>query len=149
MKANNVILEKKLNSNYPIKISITQREKTKKASPEIETLSPIAVPELDTNLNSVSNKLDLEHDNEHFIQSIDFKKVKSFKINDNNNKGISRADIFGNPILKNGKHKISFIDKISANNFVDVIQIESFKDYNKMEEISNYNNMQNNCCFVI
>ena len=149
MNANNVILEKKLNSNYPIKISITQREKAKKASPEIETLSPSAVPELDTNLNSVSNKLDLEHDNEHFIQSIDFKKVKSFKINDNNNKGISRADIFGNPILKNGKHKISFIDKISANNFVDVIQIESFKDYNKMEEISNYNNMQNNCCFVI
>ena len=148
MKANNVILEKKINSSYPIKIPITQREKTKKASPEIETLSPSGVPELDTNLNSVSNKLEPDHDNEHFIQSIDFKKIKSFKIYDNNNKGLPRVDSFGNPILKKGKHKISFIDKISTSNFVDVIQIESFKDYNKMEEIKSSNHT-NTCCVII
>ena len=140
MQANN---ENQNSNSYPLRISIIQREKTKKTSPDTETLSPSGTP--DSNVNSVSHKLE-EH--EHDMQYIDFKKIKTFKIS-NNSKSMSRMDAFGNPILKKGKQKISFVDKITQNNFVEVIKIESFKAYNKMEEISNYNNMQNNCCCLI
>ena len=58
-----------------------------------------------------------------------------------------RLDRFGVPILKGGKQKVTFIDKITKTNFVEVIKIESFKEFNKMEEVSNTS--KNNCCIVI
>ena len=59
-----------------------------------------------------------------------------------------RVDRFGEPILTRlkggqGKHKVTFIDRITKNNFAEVIKIESFKEYNKMEEIST--NSRNHC----
>ena len=61
-----------------------------------------------------------------------------------------RVDRFGEPILPRskggqGKHKVTFIDRITKNNFAEVIKIESFKEYNKMEEVS-ANNRKNYCC---
>ncbi len=80
-----------------------------------------------------------------------YKKINSAKLSPDskykNESCLTRLDSFGNPILKNGRQKISFIDKISNNKFVDEIKIESFKSYNKMEEIST-SNMQNTCCFI-
>ena len=58
-----------------------------------------------------------------------------------------RIDRFGNPIERNGKQKVTFIDRITKNNFIEVIKIESFKEYNKMEEVSN--NKRNNCCSIL
>ena len=58
-----------------------------------------------------------------------------------------RRDIFGNFIIKGGKQKVSFVDKISSKNFIEVIKIDSFKEYNKMEEVHPNNN--NGCCLLI
>ena len=58
-----------------------------------------------------------------------------------------RLDRFGTPIEKNGKQKVTFIDRITKNNFVSVIKVESFKEYNKMEEVSN--TKRNNCCIIL
>ena len=55
-----------------------------------------------------------------------------------------RVDRFGTPISRGGKHKVTFIDRITKNSFVEVIKIESFKEYNKMEEVTN--NRKNYCC---
>ena len=61
-----------------------------------------------------------------------------------------RIDKFGNPIIKKGKQRVTFIDKIKPVNFTDVIQIESFKDYNKTEEMpTNSRNSFNSCCILI
>ena len=57
-----------------------------------------------------------------------------------------RVDRFGAPIVKGGKHKVTFIDRITKNNFTVVIKVESFKEYNKMEEVSN--TKRNNCCLI-
>jgi len=133
--------EAKVKTNN-LKVKIIPREITKNTGGETEALSPSLNPGSSKNINSVSNKSEAE-------QSIDYKNLKSFTIQRNNNKSCNkRLDSSGNPITKNGKQKISFIDKISQNSFVEVIKIESFKAYNKMEEISNYNNMQNNCCLI-
>jgi hypothetical protein len=64
-----------------------------------------------------------------------------------------RVDRFGEPILPrskggNGKHKVTFIDRITKNNFSEVIKIESFKEYNKMEEISSNNRNQCLSCTI-
>ena len=59
-----------------------------------------------------------------------------------------RLDRFGVPILKGGKQKVTFIDKITKTNFVEVIKIESFKEFNKMEEIKSSNH-RNTCCEII
>ena len=79
-------------------------------------------------------------------ESGEYKKKESVKYAKNES-CLTRLDSFGNPILKHGKQKISFIDKISKNKFVDVVDIESYKTFNKMEEISS-SNMQNNCCLI-
>ena len=57
-----------------------------------------------------------------------------------------REDRFGTPIIKGGKQKVTFIDRITKNNFTVVIKVESYKEYNKMEEVTNNN--RNNCCLV-
>ncbi len=59
-----------------------------------------------------------------------------------------RLDRFGCPITKNGKQRVTFIDKITKTNFVEVIKIESFKEFNKMEEIKS-SNQTNTCCVII
>ena len=59
-----------------------------------------------------------------------------------------RLDRFGCPILKGGKQRVTFIDKITKTNFVEVIKIESFKEFNKMEEIKSSNH-RNTCCEII
>ena len=66
--------------------------------------------------------------------------------NNNNLKG-KRVDRFGNPIIKKGKQKVSFMDKMTSNNFAEIIKIESYKEYNKMEEVST-SSQQNNCCVI-
>ena len=65
--------------------------------------------------------------------------------NNNNNK---RVDKYGNPIVKKGKHRVTFIDKVTTRKFEDVIKIESFKDYNKTEEVKSKNAF-NTCCFLV
>ena len=59
-----------------------------------------------------------------------------------------RLDIFGNEIRKNGKQKVTFIDKISKNNIATSINVKSFKQYNKTEIILN-DNKQSYCCLLI
>ena len=130
MKENNEIKNKK----NDLKIEIIPREITKNTDPETAALSPSLNPYL------VSKKSE---------QCIEYKNLKTFTISTNkNSSSYRRIDSAGNPILKKGKQRISFIDKISQNSLVQVIKIESYKAYNKMEEISNYNNMQNNCCLI-
>ena len=58
-----------------------------------------------------------------------------------------RIDMFGNQITHGGKHKISFIDRISKNNLIEVIKVENYKEYNKMEEVTQ--SRGNGCCLVI
>ena len=70
----------------------------------------------------------------------------NFKITERNIKKGNRIDKFGHPITKNGKQKISFLDKVSPSALTMIINIESFKDYNKMEEITTTNNSYNSCC---
>ena len=58
-----------------------------------------------------------------------------------------RYDIYGNLITHGGKHKISFIDRVSKSNIIEIIKIESYKEYNKMEEVAPKSG--NGCCFII
>jgi hypothetical protein len=69
-------------------------------------------------------------------------------INENNNIKKKRIDRNGNLICKNGKHKITFIDKITNKNFTDIINVESFKKYNKIEEVSCVSD-NHGCCIII
>ena len=58
-----------------------------------------------------------------------------------------RCDINGNEIKKKGKHKISFVDKITNKRLVDAEEIESFKQYNIVEDVVNEGN-HHSCCIV-
>ncbi len=58
-----------------------------------------------------------------------------------------RCDINGNEIKKKGKHKISFVDKITKKRLVDAEEIESFKQYNIVEDVVNEGN-HHSCCIV-
>ena len=134
------------NNNYPLKVNIIQREITQKTNHETEVLNPKEIPEVSNNSNSVSHNKRSEND----IPSSNYKQNETANISKSkikNKCNFKRLDSFGNPILKKGKQKISFIDKITKNTFVEVIKIESFKAYNKMEEIS-HTDMQNNCCII-
>ena len=55
-----------------------------------------------------------------------------------------RKDLYGNPIIKKGKQRVTF-----SNQFVDIIKIKSYKDYNKTEEIKSNKNFYNNCCLLV
>ena len=68
--------------------------------------------------------------------------------NDTNKKNNERCDKFGNLIKKNGKQKISFLDKIEKRRICEIIEIESYKEYNKMNDIKFNNNGKNNCCIL-
>ena len=96
------------------------------------TLAEIGSTPSQDNQSAFLNNIQKSHTNVNIRQS---KKDK-------------RIDKNGNIICKNGKHRVTFIDKISKNKFVDIIKVESFKEYNKMEEItSNYIN-HNGCCLL-
>ena len=121
--------------NNNIKNKPLNRKITQITSDETNKFIPIYNPEKSNNLNSAINKLDSEN-----IQS-------SQTLNLNNKIKRKRFDRAGNPIIKKGKQRVTFIDKISQTNFVNSIKVESFKEYNKMEEVSS-SNRQNNCCLI-
>ena len=83
------------------------------------------------------DKQELEQD-EH-----SFHKKMTEKITTKN----KRVDRNGNLIEKNGKQRVTFIDKVQPVKFTEIIEIESFKDYNKMNvrPLKN-NNSLNSCC---
>ena len=58
-----------------------------------------------------------------------------------------RYDNFGNLITHGGKHKVTFIDRVSNKNFIEYINVEKYKEYNKMEEITPKN--MNGCCALV
>ena len=58
-----------------------------------------------------------------------------------------RVDRFGTAITRGGKHRVTFIDRITKNNLIEVIKVESYKDYNKMEEVV-AGNKKNFCCII-
>jgi len=64
-------------------------------------------------------------------------------------KNKKRFDYFNNEIKKNGKQKITFLDKINnKKKLVDTIEIESYKTYNIIDEpVSNSN--KNSCCIIL
>ena len=131
------------NVNYPKENKALNRVVTQKTNAETDKLNPSGSPEIFTNNhNSVINNIIPENE----VQSINNKKedkIKENKLNSNNNnlKG-KRVDRSGNPIIKNGKKKVSFM-----NNLAEIIKIESYKEYNKMEEVST-SSQQNNCCVI-
>ena len=96
--------------------------------------------------SSEGNSNNMENDNKGIDQDEQsfHKKLTEKEIT----KG-KRFDNYGNEITKNGKQKVTFIDKVKQVNFMDVIQIESFKEYNKEEEIKENKNSYNSCCSLL
>ena len=154
-----MLLNEQANNNTN-KNKIISRAITVKTRPDTDTLNPSG---FSNNLNSVLRN---SSPKKNF-----FKKTETVKNKDNdqqNNGNITtnrktndklspeknkldsngRIDRFGNKICKNGKQRVSFIDKISKNKINTVINVESYKKFNKMEEVS-FNNQQNVCCFLI
>ena len=99
--------------------------------------------ENEENSNSGNEKQGIEKDNQLF---------NYYKATENNNGEHSqnniRKDFYGIPIVKKGKQKVTFIDKIGGKNFEDVVKIESYKDYNKTEEVKT-KHVYNNCCLLV
>lgn len=160
-----------LDTNIKLNRAIT--EKTRPDTVSNQCNGPIVY----NNLNSVLKNIDEEHcvqyidmprletakiKNNNMIKDItpeeeDNNKNKlclNTNIKKNSKKNIDlyflpkRLDRYACPITKNGKQKVTFIDKITKTSLVEVIQIESFKDYNKMEEIRSSSN-KNTCCGII
>ena len=62
---------------------------------------------------------------------------------------VIRKDFNGNEIIRKGKHRISYIHKVTKHRFANIIEIESFKEFNKEDDdIDNRNNSGNSCCIV-
>ena len=137
-------IEKKNNFNLSVNNLIVL--KACNNSPDIETFSPSIAPDTTNNQISLLNNNSPEKD----ISSPYFKSQKKFQFkcikNNNDSSNIKRMDRNGNEIFKNGKQKVTFIDKITKNNFVDIINIESFKKYNKVEDVNIANH--NGCCLI-
>ena len=80
-----------------------------------------------------ANVLDFHHNKEHLKQCGE----------------LIRKDFNGNEIIRKGKHRISYIDKVTKNRFANIIEIESFKEFNKEEDdIDNKHNNGNSCCIM-
>jgi hypothetical protein len=88
-------------------------------------------------INNIDTSKKILNFNNNFLQN------KNNTINNN-----ERCDKFGNLIKKNGKQKISFLDKIEKRRICEIIEIESYKEYNKMNDIKFNNNGKNNCCIL-
>ena len=136
------------NVNYPQKNKALNRVVTQKTNAETDKLNPSGNPEIFTNNhNSVINKIIPEDEIQSINNKKEDKKNENMLISNNNNLKGKRVDRFGNPIIKKGKQKVSFMDKMTSNNFAEIIKIESYKEYNKMEEVST-SSQQNNCCVI-
>jgi hypothetical protein len=112
-------------------------EQNNKNSPTINNLNVVIKNE---NINSASN---ININNNILVIN---KISPTDKILIKNKK---RFDYFNNEIKKNGKQKITFLDKINnKKKLVETIEIESYKKYNIMDEpISNSN--KNSCCIIL
>ena len=112
-------------------------EQNNKNSPTINNLNVVIKNE---NINSASN---ININNNILVIN---KISPTDKILIKNKK---RLDYFNNEIKKNGKQKITFLDKINnKKKLVETIEIESYKKYNIMDEpISNSN--KNSCCIIL
>ena len=112
-------------------------EQNNKDSPTINNLNVVIKNE---NINSASN---ININNNILVIN---KISPTDKILIKNKK---RFDYFNNEIKKNGKQKITFLDKINnKKKLVETIEIESYKKYNIMDEpISNSN--KNSCCIIL
>ena len=167
------MLENSPENEINIKLNRAITEKTRPDTVSNQYNGPIFY----NNLNSVLKNVDEEHcvkyidmprmetakiNNNNMVKDITPKEEDSNKnklcLNTNIKKGSKknidlyflpkRLDRFGCPILKGGKQRVTFIDKITKTNFVEVIKIESFKEFNKMEEIKSSNH-RNTCCEII
>ena len=167
------MLENSPENEINIKLNRAITEKTRPDTVSNQYNGPIFY----NNLNSVLKNVDEEHcvkyidmprmetakiNNNNMVKDITPKEDDSNKnklcLNTNIKKGSKknidlyflpkRLDRFGVPILKGGKQKVTFIDKITKTNFVEVIKIESFKEFNKMEEVKSSNH-RNTCCEII
>ena len=92
----------------------------------------------DENSNLENNNQEIDKNNQSFRSKLTEKNISKSQ----------RVDKYGNPIIKNGKHRITFIDQISPAYFTNIIDIESFKEYNKMEVIPTSKNAYNSCCYL-
>ena len=170
------MLENSPENDLNIKLNRAITEKTRPDTVSNQYNGPIFY----NNLNSVLKNVDEEHcvkyidmprmetakiNSNNMVKDITPKEEDSNKnklcLNTNIKKGSKknidlyflpkRLDRFGCPILKGGKQRVTFIDKITKTNFVEVIKIESFKEFNKMEEIKSSNH-RNTCyeiiCFI-
>ena len=136
------------NVNYPQKNKALNRVVTQKTNAETDKLNPSGNPEIfNNNHNSVINKIIPEDEIQSINNKKEDKKNENMLNSNNNNLKGKRVDRFGNPIIKKGKQKVSFMDKMTSNNFAEIIKIESYKEYNKMEEVST-SSQQNNCCVI-
>ena len=167
------MLENSPENEINIKLNRAITEKTRPDTVSNQYNGPIFY----NNLNSVLKNVDEEHcvkyidmprmetakiNSNNMVKDITPKEEDSNKnklclntnIKKGNKKNIDlyflpkRLDRFGCPILKGGKQRVTFIDKITKTNFVEVIKIESFKEFNKMEEIKSSNH-RNTCCEII
>ena len=167
------MLENSPENDLNIKLNRAITEKTRPDTVSNQYNGPIFY----NNLNSVLKNVDEEHcvkyidmprmetakiNSNNMVKDITPKEEDSNKnklcLNTNIKKGSKknidlyflpkRLDRFGCPILKGGKQRVTFIDKITKTNFVEVIKIESFKEFNKMEEIKS-SNQTNTCCVII
>ena len=167
------MLENSPENEINIKLNRAITEKTRPDTVSNQYNGPIFY----NNLNSVLKNVDEEHcvkyidmqrmetekiNSNNMVKDITPKEEDSNKnklcLNTNIKKGSKknidlyflpkRLDRFGCPILKGGKQRVTFIDKITKTNFVEVIKIESFKEFNKMEEIKSSNH-RNTCCEII
>ena len=167
------MLENSPENEINIKLNRAITEKTRPDTVSNQYNGPIFY----NNLNSVLKNVDEEHcvkyidmprmetakiNSNNMVKDITPKDEDSNKnklcLNTNIKKGSKknidlyflpkRLDRFGCPILKGGKQRVTFIDKITKTNFVEVIKIESFKEFNKMEEIKSSNH-RNTCCEII
>ena len=147
-------------NNDSNKNKLINRAITLKTRPDTDTLNPSGYS---NNLNSVLKNTSPKN---NLLKKTETVRIKDSDQQNNgsittdkqiNNKLIlkknklgsnERIDRFGNRICKNGKQRVSFIDKISKTNIISVINVESYKKYNKMEEVS-LNNQQNYCCILI
>ena len=167
------MLENSPENDLNIKLNRAITEKTRPDTVSNQYNGPIFY----NNLNSVLKNVDEERcvkyidmprmetakiNNNNMVKDITPKDEDSNKnklcLNTNIKKGSKKnidlyflpksLDRFGVPILKGGKQKVTFIDKITKTNFVEVIKIESFKEFNKMEEVKSSNH-RNTCCEII
>ena len=164
------MLENSPENEINIKLNRAITEKTRPDTVSNQYNGPIFY----NNLNSVLKNVDEEHcvkyidmprmetakiNSNNMVKDITPKEEDSNKnklcLNTNIKKGSKknidlyflpkRLDRFGCPILKGGKQRVTFIDKITKTNFVEVIKIESFKEFNKMEEIKSSNHRNTSC----